>query len=65
MSDPEEDPPGQSGPKVHVQIGRFRPVSDRYPQLFADKVDYEDRGGLDGPSGVVIGQAGFGISTLL
>ena len=29
-----------------------------------DEVDFEDRGGgLDGPSGVVIGQAGFGFST--
>jgi hypothetical protein len=33
MSDPEEDPAGQSASKVHVQIGRFRPVSDRYPQV--------------------------------
>jgi hypothetical protein len=41
MSDHKEDPAGQSAPKVHVQIGRFRPVSDRYPQLFADEVDYE------------------------
>src|SRR6266446_5462810 len=30
MPDPEED---QAGPKVPVQTGRFRPISDRYPQL--------------------------------
>jgi hypothetical protein len=36
MSDPEEDLPGQSAPKVHVQIGRFRPVSDRYPHRVTD-----------------------------
>src|SRR6266436_4683760 len=29
MPDPEED---QAGPKVPVQTGRFRPISDRYPQ---------------------------------
>src|SRR5215471_12768384 len=32
MPDPEEDPPGPSTPKVRVQTGRFRPISDRSPQ---------------------------------
>ena len=33
MPDPEED---QAGPKVPVQTGRFRPISDRYPHLAMD-----------------------------
>ncbi|MBV8215831.1 MAG: HIT domain-containing protein [Verrucomicrobia bacterium] len=33
MPDPEEEPAGPIGPKVRVQTGRFRPISDRYPQL--------------------------------
>src|SRR6266481_3546752 len=38
MPDPEED---QAGPKVPVQTGRFRPISDRYPQ---DKPQGDRRG---------------------
>src|SRR6266404_5335516 len=34
MPDPEED---QAGPKVPVQTGRFRPISDRYPHSTADQ----------------------------
>src|SRR6266403_3074390 len=36
MPDPEED---QAGPKVPVQTGRFRPISDRYPQCSASRKD--------------------------
>ena len=32
MSDPEEDQLANRPPKVHVQTGRIRPISDRSPQ---------------------------------
>src|ERR1700694_1464767 len=32
MTEPEADPAALSIQKVHVQIGRIRPISDRYPQ---------------------------------
>jgi hypothetical protein len=31
MTEPEADPAALSIQKVHVQIGRIRPISDRYP----------------------------------
>jgi hypothetical protein len=37
MPDQEEDPARPIGPKVRVQTGRFRPISDRYPQVSADQ----------------------------
>ena len=38
MTEPEADPAALSIQKVHVQIGRIRPISDRYPHEGAGKV---------------------------
>jgi hypothetical protein len=43
MSDPEEDQPANRPPKVHVQTGRIRPISDRSPHHGMQLFEYLDK----------------------